>query len=149
MKKKLAILAATASFLAMAVPVLAKKGPTGPAGKSGMSHLYLHEKDQTDWSIMEDGAWGKITYGDEFVFNGHGLDPEVEYTLVRYTDPWPGTPVCLGSDVANNGGNVHVAGEMLDGGPKVWLILADDLDCETGVWSAWTPAEYLFEYNVI
>lgn len=97
-----------------------KGGKTGPAGKSSnVGHLYLHEKNTSgDWSIVEGGAWGKMKYnlsGSEFdfVFNGHGLDAGVKYTLIYYPDPWPGEGlICLGDATANDGGNVHIQGPV-------------------------------------
>ena len=67
--------------------VLARGGPSGRAGKSMMSHLYLFEKDPETWDIVDDGAWGKMSYDcDSFVFNGHGLEPEEEYELINYAN---------------------------------------------------------------
>jgi len=90
------------------------KGPSGPAGKSNVAHLYLYEKSETDWQILEKGAWGKMKYrmsgpSFKFVFNGKKLVPGEEYTLIYYPDPWPGNGlICLGAGVANRGGNVHI-----------------------------------------
>jgi len=164
--KKLAILIVAVVLLAVAVPVLAK-GPTGPAGKSNKAHLYLHEKDE-HWDIVEDGAWGKMTYDQsgsefDFVFNGHGLNPAGEYTLIYYPDPWPGTGlICLGDGVANPGGNVHIMGnrdipylptsddENFPDGAKIWLVLTDDVTCgQSSRMDGWNPASYLFEYDLI
>ena len=147
----------------VATPVLA--GKDGQAGKSNTGHLYLYEKNPADWSIVDGGAWGKMKYnlsGPELcvVFNGHGLNPGVDYTLIYYPDPWPGTGlICLGSGMANNGGNVHIKGCTNTGslpivadendGAKIWLVLSSDLDCDTGTWSAWSATEYLFENDVI
>ena len=145
-----------------------KGGRSGEAGKSNVAHLYLHEKDPSNWEIVEDGAWGKMKYNlegteFEFVFNGHGLDAGVDYSLIYYRDPWPGTPAtCLALGTANDGGNVHLAnsinlnmdledsGVQGDGtdGAKIWLVLSSDVNCGTGM-TAWNPAEYLFEYDGI
>jgi len=63
-------------------------------------------------------AWGKMTFDKagttfDFVFNGHGLDAGDNYTLIYYPDPWPGAGlICFGSDTANAGGNVHIAGSV-------------------------------------
>ena len=149
--------------LLVALPMIAG-GPTGPAGKSNVGHLSLFEKDPATWEIIEGGAWGKMTYNlsgpeFEFVFNGHGLEAGVEYRLIYYPDPWPGTGlICLGTATANGGGNVHIAASVDTGdlpieadtnqGAKIWLVLAADVTCD-GVWSAWNPTEYLFEYDLI
>ena len=162
------------------------KGPSGPAGKSKTGHLYLYEKveppqpypPETPWEIVEDGSWGKLKYPIEgptfkFVFNGHDLEPEVDYTLIYYPDPWPGTGlVCLGFATSNRGGNVHIMGSPDTGdlpiandlnnpdnpnheacitgstcieGAKIWLVLSSDVDCEAQAMIGWNPAEYLFE----
>jgi hypothetical protein len=135
------------------------------AGKGGnkkaSANLYLYEKDPTTWEIVE-GAWGKMTYNVEgpafdFVFNGHGLEPGCEYTLIYYPDPWPGVGMKkLGDGTANAGGNVHIAGCVETGdlpidtdkndGAKIWLVLTDDVNANM---IGWTPAEYLFENNLI
>lgn len=132
----------------------------GPAGKSHVSHLYLVEKDYTDaaWPIIADGAWGKMKYTSEsFVFNGHGLEPETGYTLIYYgntdnNDVWP-YATCLASGMSTAGGNVNLKGLMeevpIGEEAKIWLVLSSDVDCGAGEMTAWTPAEYLFEYATI
>jgi hypothetical protein len=146
------------------------KGPSGPSGKSSIGHLYLYEKtpiEGTDpWPIVEGGAWGKLKYNSrgpafKYVFNGHGLTPDTEYTLIYYPDPWPGTGlVCLGAGAANEGGDIHMGGSVKldisfpsiadlnnpdnDGhaecienstcieGAKIWVVLSADVDCDGG-----------------
>jgi hypothetical protein len=137
--------------------VLESKGPSAPAGNSNNGKLYLYEKDPTDWSIVEDGAWGKMTYslsGEEFdfVFNGKGLEADTDYTLIVYKgEDWPGQGICLGSGTTTNGGNVNIAESVpmcasLDE-VKIWLVLSADVtDC---FMSAWNPCEYLFENELI
>ena len=151
----------------VASPVLAA-GKTGQAGKSNIGHLYLYEKNPADWSIVDGGAWGKMKYSlsgptFDFVFNGHGLVPGGDYTLIYYPDPWPGNGlICLGSGMANKGGNVHIAGSPDTGdlpidsdineGAKIWLVLSDDVDCMEQTWATpwqWNPTEYLFENALI
>jgi len=59
----------------------------------------------------------------DFVFNGHGLEPNKEYSLVYMTGPWtikniPEPPyyvvvwpiITLADGSSNNGGNIHLAG---------------------------------------
>ena len=162
------------------------KGTSGPAGKSKTGHLYLYEKVEppqpyppgTPWEIVEDGSWGKLKYPLQgptfkFVFNGHDLEPEVDYTLIYYPDPWPGTGlICLGFATSNRGGNVHIMGSPDTGdlpiandlnnpdnpnheacitgstcieGAKIWLVLSSDVDCEAQAMIGWNPTEYLFE----
>lgn len=158
------------------------KGPSGPAGKSKIGHLYLYEKVEppqpyppnTPWEIVEDGAWGKMKYPLQgptfkFVFNGHGLEPEMDYTLIYYPDPWPGKGlICLGFAISNEGGNVHIMAAPDTGdlptiddlnhpdnpkcstcieGAKIWLVLSSDVDCDSTPTAmiGWNPTEYLFE----
>ena len=150
----------------MAVPVFAA-GKDGPAGNSNIGHLYLYEKNPTDWSIVEGGAWGKMTYnlsGETFdlVFNGKGLDAGVDYSLIYYADPWPGTGgAFLASGIANNGGNLNLKASVDVGdipvaadtnspdGGKIWLVVTADYDADAGQMIAWNPAEYLFENALI
>lgn len=140
--------------------------------KTETDHIYLYQKNPSDWTIVEGGAWGKLTYrikGDafEFVFNGHKLQPNTNYKLIYYADPWPGKGLngngecggCLAEGTTNNGGNIHLAGTYLGclpheddeqplGGAKIWLVLADDYSDNPGM-EAWNPEAYLFENNVI
>src|SRR6056297_1346023 len=86
---------------------LSRKGPSRPAGKSNIGHLYLYEKTEAvgEWEIVPDGAWGKMKYNRsgaefDFVFNAHGLVAGESYTLIYYPDPWPGEGlICLGSGI--------------------------------------------------
>jgi len=154
MDKKILFGIVTVMLLASVGMVFAIK-PNGPSAYNGLNHpgeasqLYLYEKDSS-WNPVPGGAWGKMTFNCQgsFVFNGHGLVAETGYTLIRYTDSWPGSPVCLGSEIANTGGNVHIAGDMLNGGPKVWLVLTSDVNCGNAM-TGWQPEQYLFEYNLI
>src|SRR3989344_19741 len=147
--------AAVALLMASAIPALAVK-PNGPSAVNGLAHpgqasqLYLYEKD-ANWNAVEGGAWGKMTFGDEFfVFNGHELTPGEEYSLINYVDPWPGTTsALLASGTADADGNIHLSGDLtsvLSG--KVWLVLSSDFTEGTGM-TGWHPAENLFEYKVI
>ena len=168
MKKYLILVLIVLLIGALFIGVLAAKPgnvPHGPAGGSNIAHAYLYEKD-ANWDIVEGGAWGKMKYNQsgstfDFVFNGHGLVPETEYTLIYYPDPWPGDGlICLGIGTANDDGDVHIAdsvpltedlpiaGDENDGA-KIWLVLSDDVDCEDAVMTGWTPIEYLFEYDLI
>lgn len=164
-----------ASFVSAKNP----KGPSSPAGKSNVGHLYLYEKSETDWTIVERGAWGKMKYrlsgtAFDFVFNGKKLIPGEEYTLIYYPDPWPGSGlICLGTGIANKGGNVHIkevdlietdlpiegdlnnpnnaghasciADSTCIEGAKIWVVLSSDVDCTGQMMTGWNPADYLFE----
>jgi hypothetical protein len=156
MKKYLILVLIVLLIGALTVGVLA--GKTGQAGKSNIAHLYLHEKVPTDpWPIVEDGAWGKMKYnlsGEtfDFVFNGHDLAADTDFTLIYYPDPWPGNGlICLGEGTSDEFGDVHIMGSIDTGDledAKIWLVLSSDVSCDVQM-IGWTPAEYLFEYDVI
>ena len=134
-------------------------GPNGQAGKSNVAHLYLAAKNPSTWSIVEDGAWGKMQYrlsGPTFncEFNGHLLQPGVAYDLIYYPDPWPGNGlIVLGTATANAGGNVHIAANIVTGdlsNAKIWLVLAADVSpIEPHAMIGWNPTDYLFETALI
>lgn len=178
MIKKSLFLFLAFSFLAFCLISNVKaKGKHGPAGKSNIAHLYLYQKDPDTWEIVEDGAWGKMKYNlsgptFNFVFNGHGLEPGLEYKLIYYPDPWPGKGlICLGEGVANGGDNVHIANlvelntdlpaeyddnycypEEWDDencGARIWLVLTNNVDCDNQTMTRENPEEYLFEHNLI
>ena len=158
---------------------LSRKGPNGQAGNSNIAHLNLYQKtsdESDDWPTVPGGAWGKMKYnisGPEFdfVFNGHGLVPGDDYTLIYYPDPWPGNGlICLGSGIVNDEGNIHIAESVETGdlpaigdenytdGAKIFLVLSDDVDCVNNVMAGWTGAcdgnhegtnIYLFEDELI
>jgi len=135
-------------------------------GQANVGELYLYEKEEDGWSIVEGGAWGLLEYnlsGEtfDFEFKGHGLEQGYEYTLIYYPDPWPGDGlICLGSGTAD-GGKVHIEGLKDTGdlpavnddnypeGAKIWLVLTGDVDCEGNEMTGWNPEEYLFENNLI
>ena len=166
MKKLIAISLAVVLVLTLGAGVALAAGKNGQAGKSNVGHLYLYEKDPTDWSIVEDGAWGKMKYNlsgstFDFVFNGHGLEANTDYSLIYYPElqttwPWPVT--VIDSGMTNNGGNINLAGSVelnMDlpdpnnpqDGAKIWLVLTADII--NGELAGWNPTEYLFENNLI
>lgn len=145
-------------------------------GNSPVEHLYLFEKDPETWDIVEDGAWAKVTiltHKDKFIFNGHGLEEFVDYSLINYAAtmdwdtyeydpdvspdaPWLMNDYDLGSGTADEDGNVHIKGTWdieelpdYDIEGKIWLVLDDDHDSESDDMTAWTPDSYLFEYDLL
>jgi len=151
----------------VALPVFAA-GKSTPAGKSKTAHLYLYEKNPSDWSIVKKGAWGKMTYktaGPEFkfAFNGKKLEPNTDYSLIYYPDPWPGNNlIVLGSATSKKSGNVHIQGSVDIGnlpittdqninlGAKIWLVKSSDITTSgTPHMTGWNPTKYLFENNLI
>ncbi|MGD9403339.1 MAG: hypothetical protein PVF95_13860 [bacterium] len=162
-----AVVALLASSVAFGLKPAAAKIPNGPAGNSHVGHLYLFEKDPVSWEIVDGGARGKMKYNLEgyefdFVFNGHGLEPGMDYTLIYYPDPWPGDGlICLGEGTSDFDGNVHIKNSVDTGslpamgdenymdGAKIWLVFTNDVDCMMRSMIGWNPIEYLFEYDLI
>ena len=118
----LAIVVAVVGSLMGGSTVMAA-GKHGQAGKSNVAFLYLYEKDPSTWEIVDSGAWGKLKYNlagptFDFVFNGHGLQPNINYSLIYYADfpnrmvNWggnnPGALIATGT--TNPGGQLHLAG---------------------------------------
>jgi hypothetical protein len=157
MKKYLILVLIVLVTGALVIGVLAEKPGstlTGPAGKSNTAHLYLHEKD-ADWNIVDDGAWGKMTYNlsgstFDFVFNGHNLKGivDTEYTLIYYPDPWPGEGlICLGTGTVDEFGDVHIMGSVDTGNledAKIWLVLSDHVECDI----AWAEPKSTFSSTI-
>ena len=135
MKKKIMMIAVAALVAGLLVVPVIAKGPSGPAGKSNIGHLYLYEKvpsqdtwpsgdcidELKPWLIAEGGAWGKMKYNlsgptFDFVFNGHGLPVGQDFTLIYYPDDWDfaqlGNIIYLGEGTVNDGGNIHIAGSV-------------------------------------
>lgn len=170
MKKYIILVLIVLLISALTVGVLA--GKTGKAGKSNVAHLYLYQKTYVDpldgdYQDVDGGAWGKMKYNTEgeefeFVFNGHGLVPEMEYTLIYYPDPWPGNGlICLGEGTVNGGGEIHIANSLDTGvdlpifgdwnadtstttledksiGAKIFLVPSNDVDCGGQEMTSWT-----------
>lgn len=148
-----------------------QRGTIGEVGNSNVGFVLLVEKTG-DWDVVVDGAWGKLKYnlaGPEFeyVFNGHGLDSEVGYSLIHYPEPrgttWPWPVHVIDSGTANRGGNINLVGSIDLGmdlsndpcgggepcpGAKIWLVLTDDISTD-GELTGWNSTEYLFENNTI
>ena len=71
--------------------------------------LMMYQKNPSDWSIIQGGAWGWLVYALQgptfwFTFQGYGLDKEQKYDLLYYVDPWPGQgSICLTKNLRPNG----------------------------------------------
>ena len=132
-------------------------------GKSQLGQLNFYQKDPANWNIVDGGASGKMKYnifGGEFdfVFNGHGLEPGLAYSLICHPGPWRGAGlIVLGSDVIDEAGNVHIAGSVTTGGlprsggatggASLWLVLSTDIDAKGSRLTGWSPGHYLFEHD--
>jgi hypothetical protein len=125
MKKAIAFLVIAAIVMSAVAVGTAMAAKQGQAGKSNVAHLYLYEKDPATWDIVEDGAWGKMKYNLEgpefdFVFNGHGLELDTDYSLIYYADfdprfeKWGGNNpgALIANGTSNEEGNIHLAGSI-------------------------------------
>jgi len=143
--------------------------PQNPAPTNGLSkakndHLYLFEKDEATWQIVENPAWAKMNINNKqqkFVFNAHGVTPEQDYELICYVDPWPGTgSILLGTGTADQEGNVHIKAPInydelhalipeTQEGSKIWLVPAQDFDEVEKTMINWSPDRILFEFDLL
>ena len=142
------------------------KAPTNGVEKSKNDHLYLFEKDEESWIIVDDPKWAKINFNNKqnkYVLNAHGLTPSEEFELICYFDDWPGEgSVSLGNATSDSNGNLHMKNYIdidalhtaaLDtiGGEdvKIWLVPADDFDNVQLKMVGWNPGEILFEFDLL
>lgn len=124
MKRITALFVAAVVVMSMVAVGTAVAAKNGQAGNSNTAHLNLFEKDgDPDWNIVDDGAWGKMKFNlsgptFDFVFNGKGLEPNTEYSLIYYADEpdrfvnWGGNNpgALIASGTSNGGGNIHLGG---------------------------------------
>jgi hypothetical protein len=108
-------------LVAVAIPAIGSGAQEGQAGDSNTAHV----------DFRPPRVWGTLHYNLsgcmlDFVFNGHGLVPGEMYKVEfgPYRDAPPPDPVDvwleLGTGVANEGGNVHIAGSA-DPSSVWWL----------------------------
>jgi hypothetical protein len=169
-KKILIALAMVALMTLPIIQVLAinpnSKAPTNGVGKSKNDHLYLFEKDEETWEIVDDPKWAKINFNNKqnkYVLNAHGLAPEADFELICYFDPWPGEgSVSLGNATSDSNGNLHMQNyiditalhdavpDTIDGEEvKIWLVPAGDFDNVQLKMVGWNPGEILFEFDLL
>ncbi|OYT61191.1 hypothetical protein B6U81_03565 [Thermoplasmatales archaeon ex4484_30] len=125
------------------------------------SQLLLENKD-SQWNII----WGNGRYGVLFFnnsgpkfyyqFKAQGLNPDTDYSLIYYADPWPGNNpgAFIGEFTTDASGNIALTAGSVDlnmdlTDAKIWLVLSDDYDPITCSMTNWQPDEYLFEHHLI
>ena len=150
----------------------------GFTGITQAATVNLYEKNPSDWTIVADGGAGSLTYNEsgtkfDYKVTGTGLVVDVNYSLVYYPDPWPGTGlVCLGNATTTAEGAINCEGStdigyslpidsdlnaatttttLADGttGAKLWLVMTSDVDCGGQKMTGWNPSTYLFEDKLI
>ena len=115
--------------------------------------------------IYGDNIDGKLTYKVKdskfnFTFVGNGLVSGTQYSLIRYSDPWPGNNLIagqyvgeLGNAIADGTNMVTISGDtelnasMLNA--KLWLVKSSDYNAATKSMVGWNPASYLFETGLM
>jgi hypothetical protein len=152
-------------FAAMTVLLALAVAPVAAAGHAQV--VKLIEKTpvaEGPYIPILNGAFGSIMYQDDkFVFDGHKLDPGVDYTLISYSEPWGTEIVILGTGKSTAQGNLLIKGgavglvynsyptptsnEYSGTGAKIWLVPSSDL--AGTFFNAWNPQNYLFETSLI
>ena len=139
-------------------------GVVSAAPGGGAQVVKLVAKEPVTWTQINPGTFGSLMYQtDKFVFNGHGLTPKTDYTLINFIDPWGTGYTTLGNAITDKNGNILIKGEATtltkyiyasdaDGdyqditGAKIWLVPTTDL---FGGVLAWDPGNFLFETSLI
>ncbi len=124
----------------------------------------MFQKVEGTWERTGDGNGVLTLTDDSFTFEGQGLIPEEDYSLIVYdtgiddedSQPngysregsvveWPGQGPVLATDTASEEGTLSLEGEItcLDEA-KIWLVPTSDVN-EGGIMTAWNSDNYLFE----
>ncbi len=140
-------------------------------GEQLKGELAFENKEKPDANSPEvlilfgDNIYGNLTYKVKdskfnFSFVGNGLVSGTQYSLIRYSDPWPGNnPIAgeyvgeLGNAIADGTGKVTISGDTeLDASmlnAKLWLVKSADYNVATQSMVGWNPASYLFETGLM
>jgi len=117
---------------------------------SGKKKLLLFAKNPATWTIVKNGARGKLVYCETtgaFTFEAVKLLPRTTYALVRYADAAPNGDI-LTRGTSDAGGKLEVKGVWRNWSKKFWLVSGEDVAGnvgEGGSLRAWRPERYLFE----
>lgn len=120
--------------------------------------------------ILTDTMTGDMTFDiftGDFTFNGYGLDPNTDYSLIHYSEPWAtqGSGKMIVSGTPDGSGDILLIGTLPAGLPsysdigdfeydlaggkyaKIWLVPSADMtgDKLTG----WSPTKILFDIETI
>ena len=123
----------------------------GPGPTQRSNKLFLDNKDETDWYFIVDHIWGVLDWTDganQADLFATGLQ-DVEYSLITYEEPWPGTCTLLASGTATDGNLTITDFDMSAISPytgKIWLVLSSDYSVDHMI--SWHADDYLFESNI-
>jgi hypothetical protein len=126
------------------------------------TELLILKTGEPDWLPLSGPGigppYGRFYYfasGPTFIyrFEALGLDPGTTYSLISYTDPWPGNPAIeLARGAPAGDGTLdfpwterEMNRDLNDVAGKIWLINSAHLDVPGQVMTVWEPAGILFE----
>lgn len=117
---------------------------------SGKKKLLLFTKNPATWTIVKNGANGKMVYCEStgaFSLTAAGLSPRSSYTLIRYADTPPQVEI-LATKVSDARGALELSGVWRNWTKKFWLVPSEDVKGKVGAAGTlanWRPEKYLFE----
>ncbi len=144
--------------LALTVQICANTGQAwsasvpglSPPSGSGKRKLLLFAKNPSTWSIIKNGAHGKLVYREatgNFTLTATGLQPQSSYALVRYADSPPNGDI-VARGYSNENGSLELSGIWKNWTKKFWVVAGDDVSGSVGEYGklkSWRPDRYLFE----
>ena len=142
----------------------------GGPGPTDHGVVLENKTGDPDWTTIVDGMWGLLTYTYssstfDYTFEGYGLVPGTDYSLIYYADGWPGNNpgALINSGVADGSGNLNWSGSPdlgmdlphpsdanYPGGAKIHLVPSACYNAGTNSVTCWPPtSDWLWESNLI
>lgn len=122
------------------------------------------ENKTDNWDVIDDDRYATLSFISshptfDYALDVFGLEPNTQYSLIYYPDPWPGTgAIEITSFMTDGSGNYDETG---DEELNTDLPITTDTNAEAKIWiiptsdwggnqlSAWNPSEYLFETMLV
>lgn len=123
-------------------------------GAGGKKKLLLFAKNPSTWSIVKNGANGKLVYHEAtgaFSLAAAGLKPRSPYALIRIDEAAQKAEI-LARGVSNQQGKLELSGNWRNWTKKFWVVSGEDITGkagENGTLKAWRPDRYLFEEKAL